>query len=513
MPAQEQDICEKLKNRPGNDDIVIMVDTSLSMIHLIDDIRKQLKDFFQCYIKKGDFIILGTFDSHCRIQFSMKVLKPETDLKLLNLQVDSITPRRKIYYQQRGGQWKETAQPTTRVGGGMFTNLGEMINTVSKVLREFQTPENRKFLLIYTDAINDPPAYIRESKINLQDFFRGIKTEDIKLGLVACDQASYDRLKQLINVIDSSGQWKKSNKVKVITPQTIIDPKLMGSDVWLESPISISPGTVWTPVIDTDIVLHNRMGIDVNIEIKQIHIEFKTLTGELIKIPLEQTPKKLAIKAESKFTFPIKKELPRQDIGEYSGRVVFDITSAVRVVPPYIPFQYTQATFCQTHQGICLMGNILIIVIILALLGVGIRILYLKLKPRWLMAYFNNKDGVDSTNSKKISRGRELRVVGKTQANTEQTLNLKEWMGNDMIVNLKRTRIAKYELIDTQGHRKPYRLNDVATMYRSKGGCWSLIPGTDTIDVVDTEKGTIQFITTLQAVTPGGSIFKFDEEE
>ena len=87
MPAQGQDICEKLKNRTGNDDIVIMVDTSLSMIHLIDDIRKQLKDFFQCYIKKGDFIILGTFDSHCHIQFSMKVLKPETDLKLLNLQV------------------------------------------------------------------------------------------------------------------------------------------------------------------------------------------------------------------------------------------------------------------------------------------------------------------------------------------------------------------------------------------------------------------------------------------
>lgn len=496
-----QNPCEKLKDRPGNDDIIIMVDTSLSMIPLIDDIKDQLKEFFQCYIKKGDFVILGTFDSSCQIQFSLEISKLDRDFSLLLSQVDSLTPRRKIYYKKENKQWKESPHLTSLVGGGQFTNLGEMIQKVSEILKKYQTPGNRKFLLIYTDAINDPPSYIGKKKVELGDFFKDIKTEDIRLGLVACDEESYGRLQQLIRVIDESGEWQQSRQIEVMrNPKTVISRDLLGSDVWVEAPRNISLGTVWTPVIDTDIVLHNKLGIDANIKIKQIRAEIIDPSGEKIQIPLMETLKDITVKSQKQISFPIKKKLPRGMQGKYTGDVIFDIISAVRAVPNRIPIEYNQVSFCKSHKTICLIGLILAIVIGISALLVGGRILRQKLLPQWVSAYFTDSNGVDSAEQKEIARGEEIRVVGQTQA-MEQTLNLKKYMGNDTIAVLTRKHIAKYELSDTHGNVKPYRLGEVVTMYREPGGFWNF----NVVEGTNVERSTLQIV---QAVRP---IFKKEE--
>lgn len=509
LPAQGQDrdLCDKLRNRPGNDDIIIMVDTSLSMINLIDDIRDQLKDFFRCYVKEGDFIVLGTFDSSCRIQFSMEVSKYERDFPLLVSQVDGIIPVRRIYYELENKRWKETDRVTDRVGGGKYTDLGEMIQTVSEILKKYQTPDNRKFLLIYTDAIDDPPTYLGARDIELSDFFKGIKTQDISLGLVACDDDSFERLQGLIQVIDSDGEWQESEKVGVMrNPQTGIDPALILNGVDVESPRDLTLGPVWTPTIDTKIEFHNKRGNDATIKIKQIRVELKSPSGETIDIPVIETPTELTIKAKTKSILPIKTELPRSDTGIYTGHLIFDITSAVRPVPPRIPLEYTQATFCQTHKKLCLAVLLLLCIAAVIAAVLGIKTLYKRLKPQWVNVQFSDKDGQYSSAPKKISRGGELRIVGKTHPDTEQTLNLQDWLGTDSIASIKRKRIAKYQLTDSIGNVKSYRLEHIITLYREPGGVWSLKPG-DESTLGKVEQGRLLIATAIRPLLQQETFF------
>ena len=162
VPPLRADEWEDLRKRPGNDDIFVMVDTSLSMAPSLGgsltSVKALLQDLLVRYVKDGDRIIVMTFDSEAHMRGIIPILDRRRDTEVLRDVIDGIDVRRVIHYSGTFPRLVE-AKDGLLTGGGAWTDYCDMWRLSATAIQKYGEARHRQLFLLFTDGGPEAPLY------------------------------------------------------------------------------------------------------------------------------------------------------------------------------------------------------------------------------------------------------------------------------------------------------------------------------------------------------------------
>jgi hypothetical protein len=344
---------EALRNRPGNDDLFVMIDTSTSMAPsrggALPSVRILLRDLFARFLKDGDRVILMTFDSDAHVRSIVSVAERRRDVALLRDVVDGIDASRVVHYRGTYPDLVETAGGTL-AGGGARTDYCEMWRLSMRAIQEYGDPTHRQVLLLLTDGLPDAPLYRRCDDPGMPGSFAGGMREDrIRLAVITLSNGaiSAEALEAyLIGLLRKTPGYEEirqtSLKVLAFKPNgRHIDSlrsdilKFLGSRVDLVSPRSLNLGASYQVRLDVPLTIINRSRIRKMIDVRGATLVF---AGSHPPVPLVVTPRAIMLAPDQAGVFRLRGDPLLRAPGDYRGRVVFEFGTASRFAPAILSF-------------------------------------------------------------------------------------------------------------------------------------------------------------------------------
>lgn len=492
----EADDCERLRSLPGNDDIVVMVDTSLSTIPIIDEIRSQLAAFVECYVKQGDFVVIASFDATSQLEIAGRILDRERDLPILVEQIGSLTPRREICWRRENGALEESRcdQATRRQGGGWKTDLGAMMEQLQHVLAEMHTPENRRFVAIYTDGRHDPPDWSPHQSVpSLPEIFEKTGFRDIllggtHLGLIATSSEAAGILEQVAETMDPDRALRNRRRLAVQPDagegMTESVRRLIDSHVFLYPDEDVEVrrlelGKLWRRELEREFVLHNRTPSQQKVVVEKIRAVLTGPDGKVDEVaaagPFEWT-----VDGGEQLRARVRIDLPGEARGDYSGRLLFEVSSGTSLSPPFVEVEYESVGFWDAHPGLRLAAWIVSLLLVLAL-GAWLLRWYLRaIAPRPIYVdctYRSPRDETASGESSQvpISCGESLAVGG---MNSGAPLAVREVPVNQVLLDITRRRFRRYRAVSAlSGREVKLRIGVSIVLTNKIGQGWEIAEG------------------------------------
>jgi len=345
---------EDLRNRPGNDDIFVMVDTSASMAPSaggsLSIVKLFLQDLFVRYVKEGDRVILMSFDSEAHLQGVVPIVDRRRDSELLREVIDGLDARRVIHFSGIYPDLVETGKgPLT--GGGAWTNYCEMWQLSSRVIQRYGDARHRQLFLLLT---GDPPSAPLYHPCTNQDgsevFLPAFSQGRLRMGVVALPSRSgsspelaafLSRLLQRMPAqrIDFKDRGRRIDGLR----RDVLE--LLNSRIDLIQPGDLNLGVHYKIDLHAPLTLinHSRMQRTLSIQHAVIHLT----NGNLL--PLDVTPSTVTILPGQTGTIVVSRSDLFEKAGSYDGNVVFDFATATRFDPAIVPFSARKQTWLEAY--------------------------------------------------------------------------------------------------------------------------------------------------------------------
>src|ERR1044071_288708 len=353
---------EELRGRPGNDDIYVMIDTSLSMAPSVGgplaNVKAFLQDLFARYVKDGDRVILMTFDADAHLHGIVPIVDRRRDVELLREVVDGIDVRRTIHY---GGTWPDLTElragPWT--GGGAAADYCEMWRLSSRVLQKYGEPSHRQLFLLFTGGPAEAPAYRpcndpgAPSVVSL-----ALREHRLRVGVVVLVSTSR-ALRELFHRMPA----------KVIEFRPIDDLRrdmleLLNERVDLAQPRSLFLGAHSTIDLHAPLMVVNRSAAEKTITIRNAILHLRD--GAVLHIPV--TPSKLTLHPRQSAIFTLARSGLFEIPGDYDGQLVFNFGAGDRFDPAVLAFSATKQTWFEARGRYATWIAVTLIVVLVLML-------------------------------------------------------------------------------------------------------------------------------------------------
>lgn len=346
---------EELRNRPGNDDIYVMVDTSSSMAPSaggsLGGVKGFLQDLFARYVKQGDRIIVMTFDADARVHGIMPIAERRRDVELLRDVIDGIDVRRVIHYS---GTWPdlEETRDGPWAGGGAATDYCEMWRLSARIIRQYGDPSHRQWFLLFADGLPDAPAYrpCNDSGV-MGALSPELREGRLRMGVVALPSASTPvgelsrHLRELLQRFPVKIIEFRADGRRIDGPRREM-LELLNARVDLAQPHALTLGA--RPVIDLRMPLTviNRSAVEKTVVIRNATLRLRN--GAALPIPV--TPSVITLPPRQTATFTLARADLFENPGHYEGELVFDFGRGARFDPPALAFSATKRTWLQAYR-------------------------------------------------------------------------------------------------------------------------------------------------------------------
>ena len=413
------------RRRPGNDDLFIFVDTSLSMgptsfgsfAHgMMEPVKAVLHQLVDCYLKQGDFVLLATFDSEARINVANEIHSAR-DVATLHEQIAALEPSRARYWDRlsggrRGSERAHGNGVAQIAGGSLHTDLGEMLALNKRVLERYSSPGNRQLVLLFTDGEHDPPEYspYRGREVRLDEFFPQLEVARYKLGLVALPGGNGQVDRSIIELVDAWDPGRKrqlAGDVRVIKPEpgdpvgSLLEQviRLLQLRIDLVAPRNVDLGEQVRPRIEQSFRIRNGTGIARTIRLSRAW--FRS-AGARAAVPLEVSPRQLALRPGETGTLEVRGALPDLPLGNVAGQVGFDFAGATAFSPAAVNVTGRRLAWMEKYGWVLTLAVVLMAALGLATLG-------LLRKPVWMLLLWSDGETRQVSSPKPIGIGQSLK--------------------------------------------------------------------------------------------------------
>jgi hypothetical protein len=387
LAAQTVDWAE-MRGRAGNDDLFIMVDSSLSMAEssggIMPQVRNFLAELFTKYLKTGDRVIVMTFDSEARYQ-SVVDVHSERDLALLDSLARGIDSHRAIYLQQRNGALQEVPRetPGAMPGGGMWTDYCAMWQLASDAMHRYSDPRHRQLFLLFTDGEPEAPPYRAcERPEVLEAFAAGVRNDAFRFGVVALPTGNDEadrlalKLRELLRSISPQSVANKHPSFRMIEydRQHGMSSVRQELHILMYSRVDLAPITdirledAYRPHLDQMFTLTNQSDIT-----RTIRVPTATLTIGPLRQRLNVVPPEVKIAPRSSATIRIATDPLRLPVGTHAGTIDFQFDGPSRFTPTVVGVTARKQTWWEAYGPI---ATALVGALAVALMLILMMILY-----------------------------------------------------------------------------------------------------------------------------------------
>jgi hypothetical protein len=362
VPALAADAWEELRNRPGNDDIFVMVDTSLSMSPSLGgslvSVKRFLQDLLVRYAKDGDRIIIMTFDSEAHVRGIVPIVERRRDTELLRDVIDGIDARRVIHYDGTYPNLAEVGDGRL-TGGGAWTDYCDMWRLSSRVIEKYSEPRHRQLFLLFTDGRPDAPPYrpCNDPGV-LSTFSAGLREDRFRMGVVALPTGTSSaeelsgRLSELLQRMPGYEEIRK-NTLRVIgfndsghridgIRREILE--LISSRVDLLDPPQLALNRHYKINLDTTVTIVNKSRVPRTLALRGAIL---SLRESQQPIAISVAPAVITLLPGQRGVLTLTKHDFLQQPGEYRGLLAFNFGTASRFDPAVLEFSVTKLTWWQ----------------------------------------------------------------------------------------------------------------------------------------------------------------------
>ena len=359
---------EELRSRPGNDDIYVMMDTSLSMAPSdggsLANVKAFLQDLFARYVKDGDRVILMTFDAEAHLHAIVPIVDRPRDVELLREVIDGIDVRRAIYYS---GTWPdlEEARRAPWLGGGAATDYCEMWRLFVRVFQKCREPAHRQWFLLFTGSSPDPPAYRPCNDPIVPNFLSlALRENRLRMAVVALRAASSPvELRELLpHMPVKINEFRTDGRRIDGLRRDMLD--VLNERIDLVQPHSLSLGAHTTIDLRVPLTIINRSPEEKSITIRNATLHLRS--GIALQIPV--TPSKFRLPPRRSATFMLSRldlfEMP----GDYDGQLVFNFGPGARFDPAVLAFSATKQTWLEACGQYAVWTAVTLIVVLTLML-------------------------------------------------------------------------------------------------------------------------------------------------
>lgn len=353
---------EELRKRPGNDDIFVMVDTSLSMAPSLggslNSVKRFLQDLLVRYVKEGDRVILMTFDSDAHIRSIVPIVDRRRDTEMLRDVIDGIDARRVIRYAGTYPNLVEMKDGPL-IGGGAWTDYCDMWRLSSTAIQKYSEPRHRQLFLLFTDGRPEAPLYRQCVDPGvLSAFSAGLRDDRFRMGVVAlptgttsADELSsrlsdllqrmpgYEEVKE--NGVRVIGFNDKGQQIDGIRRQII---ELISSRLDLVQPERLDLGSHYEINLKTWLTVANRSKVPRTLAVRGSALQVQGIGSP---IPVTVTPATITLLPGQSGTLTVAASDILKKPGQYHGSLGFTFGTASRFDPEILEFSATKLTWWQ----------------------------------------------------------------------------------------------------------------------------------------------------------------------
>lgn len=426
--------------RPGQDDVVVLLDSSLSMGPTsfgpwargsMDAAREVLLRLVDCYLQPGDFVLVGTFDSEARIEIAKEIAQAPRDLETLREQIAALGPSRPRYWERRpdgsrGGERASDGGANRIAGGSLRTDLGAALLLADRVLRDYSSPDHRQLVLLFTDGEHDPPEFspFRGEDLVLEDLLPREAVVHHRLGLVALPGEGGDVAPGLLRLIerwDPGGEARRHGELALIELEAdaSLDRQiahlaeeiegLLSMRIDLLAPPILELGSAFRPRVDRRLTVANRSRTARTIEIAEaVWIP----EGAGAEVPLGVAPRRFEIPAEGRAELHLGGNLGELPTGAYRGRIRFRFGTSAGFLPAHLPVEGLRVSWLEAY------GRALVLALLLAAILAAGLVLYRR-RPIWLAMTWSDGTRTERSVPRKLRTGERVRFGGRGHGGLE----------------------------------------------------------------------------------------------
>lgn len=412
------------RQRPGNDDLFIFLDSSLSMgptsfgpwaRGYFDPVRKVLHQLADCYLKEGDFVLVATFDSEARVDIAQEIRRPQRDLETLHAQIEGLGPSRPRYWERQadGSRGPEVAFPNPGrnliVGGSLRTDLGIMLDLARRSLEKYRQPDHRQLVLLFTDGEHDPPEFspYRNRNIRLDDFFPQAGVGRHRFGLVAFPNSEGRLDPALQQLVDNWGA-KPDAPVEVMKVSDRAGAKplfeqifqLINRRIDLLAPEFLDLGRQVSPEIDQELGVKNLSPAAQKVRLRQA--VFVLDRSPETPIPLEVEPGELLVGAGETVPIRVRGEIQGLEKGAYIGTIRFEFDGPIRFDPAQVAVRGSRVPWLEAYW------RPLVTIVVLIAAAVA-AVVWFRRRPVWVVMTWSRGAEVQVAPSRALAVGKTLR--------------------------------------------------------------------------------------------------------
>jgi hypothetical protein len=388
IPPLRADDWEDLRARPGNDDIFVMVDTSLSMAPSLGGsltrVKGLLQDLLVRYVREGDRIIVMTFDSEAYMRSIVPIVDRRRDTEVLRDVIDGIDAHRVIHYSGTYPELVE-AEDGLLTGGGAWTDYCDMWRLSATAIRKYGEPRHRQLFLLFTDGRPEAPLYRPCSDPGVPSAFSaGLNEDRFRMGLIALPggtssvQELSALLTQLVRHMPGYGHIP-GNVVRVIdfaenghgiegVRREIL--ALIGARIDLVEPSRLTLGGHYKVSMNTRMTIVNRSTVSRPISLRGATLN---LIGGQEPIDVAVTPSRITLLPGQSGLLTLSAQDFLRDPGEYRGTLVFNFGTASRFDPATLDLSATKLSWWQAFGGYVTQAIAVLATLLLAAL---VRVLF-----------------------------------------------------------------------------------------------------------------------------------------
>jgi hypothetical protein len=353
---------EELRKRRGNDDIFVMVDTSLSMAPSLGGSLRTVKWFLQDllvrYVREGDRVIIMTFDSEARVRSVVPILDRPRDVELLRDTIDGIDVHRLVRYSGTYPNLVE-ARNGPFIGGGAWTDYCEMWRLSATALQRYSQPSHRQLFLLFAGGRPTSPPYRPCSDPGVSSsFWAGLREDRFRMGVLALPSAAgsarelsaslsallqhmpgYEQTaKRALRFMDLAEEEGPIHALR----RDVLD--LLNSRVDLVEPASLVLGSHYEVNLNAAITLVNRSNMPRTVTLRGAVLN---LGGTARPIAVTVTPSTIVLPPGRPGTFLLAAPDLLQQPGEYRGLLELNFGTGSRFSPAMLEFSATKLSWWQ----------------------------------------------------------------------------------------------------------------------------------------------------------------------
>jgi hypothetical protein len=352
----------ELRRRPGNDDIYVMVDTSLSMAPslggVLDGAKRFLQDPLVRCVKEGDRVIIMTFDSEAHVRSVVPITDRRRDAALLRDVIDGIDARRVIPYH---GTYPDLIEikDGALLGGGAWSDYCEMLRLASAAIRNYGDSRHRQLFLLFAGGRPSAPSYRRCNDPDVPSAFTTVMRKDgLRLGVIALPsgvgstEELVGSLSRLVRRL-AGGVGVAEDSVRVIDlPETDhgIDAgrraflELISSGIDLVEPVTLALGDRYRADLRSQLTVVNRSRASQRLSIRGAILK---LEGTRETLGVTVIPSDITLLAGQRGTLTLVAHDILPEPGRYRGSLAFTFGTASRFSPAVLEFSATKMTWWQ----------------------------------------------------------------------------------------------------------------------------------------------------------------------